>query len=41
MFPVTATPLMDANGNAVGFFEAITDLTSIKSQQRIILNVAS
>ena len=38
---VSAMPLVGPNGNVRGYFETITDLTSIKSQQNTILRAAS
>ncbi|MDR1242124.1 MAG: methyl-accepting chemotaxis protein [Deltaproteobacteria bacterium] len=38
---VTARPVLDENGKTIGFFEFLTDLTTIKNAQRTIRDVAS
>ncbi|MDL2272852.1 methyl-accepting chemotaxis protein [Desulfovibrio sp. OttesenSCG-928-I05] len=38
---VNAVPLKDADGTPCGFIEIITDLTSIKAQQRTMMQVAT
>ncbi len=37
----TAIPMLDARGNLAAVLQLITDLTAIKSQQRVILDVAA
>ncbi|CAK7047877.1 MAG: hypothetical protein DELT_00906 [Desulfovibrio sp.] len=38
---VTAVPLFDADGQPLGFFEAVTDITTIRQHERSVMLVAS